>query len=68
MPADLDREALRPQPCALADGTRLLGHVALDPLSDSVRVRLFVAALEVVDDPLEADAVGAPPAEAVACS
>ena len=63
--SDLDRQALRPQPCALADRTRLLGHVALDPLSHSVRVRLFVAALEVVDDPLEADAVRAPPAEAI---
>ena len=64
-PADLDREALRPQPRALAVGAGLLGHVALDPLAHRVRVGLLVAALEVVDDPLEADAVGAAPAEAV---
>ncbi len=64
-PTDLDREALRPQPRSLAVRARLLGHVALDPLAHAVRVRLLVAALEVVDDSLEADAVGAPPAEAV---
>ena len=44
---------------------RLLGHVALDPLAVGLRVGLFVAALEVVDDPLEADLVGAAAAEAV---
>ncbi len=64
-PPHLDREALRPQPGALADRARLLGHVALHPLADRVGVGLVVSALEVVDDPLEADAVGAPAAEAV---
>ena len=65
-PADLDREALGPQAGAAAVRARLLGHVALDPLADGLRVGLFVAALEVVDDPLEADLVGAAAAEAVA--
>ena len=64
-PADLDREALRPQPRALAVGAGLLGHVALDPLAVGLRVGLLVAALQVVDDPLEADLVGAAAAEAV---
>ena len=63
--ADLDREALRPQPGAVAVRARLLGHVALDPLAVGLRVGLLVAALEVVDDPLEADLVGAAAAEAV---
>ena len=63
--ADLDREALRPQPGALAVRARLLGHVALDPLAIGLRVGLFVAPLQVVDDPLEADLVGAAAAEAV---
>ena len=64
-PADLDREALRPQPGAVALRAGLLGHVALDPLAVGLRVGLFVAALELVDDPLEADLVGAAAAEAV---
>ena len=64
-PADLDREALRPQARAFAVRAGLLGHVALDPLAVGLRVGLFVAALEVVDDPLEADFVGAAAAEAV---
>jgi hypothetical protein len=63
--ADLDREALRPQPGAVALRAGLLGHVALDPFPVALRVGLFVAALEVVDDPLEADLVGAAAAEAV---
>ncbi len=63
--ADLHREALRPQPGAVALRTRLLGHVALDPLPVGLRVGLFVAPLQVVDDPLEAHLVGAPAAEAV---
>ena len=63
--ADLDREALRPQPGAIAGRAGLLGHVALDPLAVGLRVGLLVAALEVVDDPLEADLVGAAAAEAV---
>ncbi len=63
--ADLDREALRPQPGAVALRAGLLGHVALDPLAVGLRVGLFVAALEVVDDPLEAHLVGAAAAEAV---
>ena len=65
-PADLDREALGPQPGAVAVRAGLLGHVALDPLADGLRVGLLVAALEVVDDALEADRVGAAAAEAVA--
>src|SRR5262249_30031243 len=64
-PSDLDREALRPQPGAMALRARLLGHIALDPLAVGLRVGLFVAALEVVDDPLEADLVRAAAAEAV---
>ena len=47
-------------------GAWLLRHVALDPLPHLLRVGLAVAALEVVDDPLEADRVGAAAAEAVA--
>jgi hypothetical protein len=64
-PADLDRQALRPQPRAFALRAGLLGHVALDPLAVGLRVGLLVAALEVVDDPLEADLVGALATEAV---
>ena len=64
-PADLDGEALRPQARALADRAGLLRHIALDPLADRVGVGLAVAALEVVDDPLEADAVGAAAPEAI---
>ena len=64
-PADLDRQALGPQPRALAVRAGLLGHVALDPLAHAVRVGLVVAPLEVVDDPLEAHAVRAPSPEAV---
>ncbi len=43
----------------------LLGHVALDPLAVGLGVGLLVAALELVEDALEADLVGAPAAEAV---
>src|ERR1044072_7504234 len=63
--AALDRKALRPQPRALAGGAGLLGHVALDPLAVGLRVGLFVAPLQVVDNPLEAHLVGAATAEAV---
>ncbi len=64
-PADLDREALGPQAGAAAVGAGLLGHVALDPLAVGLRVGLFVATLELVEDALEADLVRAAPAEAV---
>ena len=64
-PADLDREALGAQPGAAAVGAGLLRHVALDPLAVGLRVGLFVAALELVDDPLEPDLVGAAAAEPV---
>src|SRR5205807_8499442 len=57
--------ALRPEPGALAVGAGLFGHVSLDPLPHPLRVGFLVAALEVVDDPLEAHCVGAAPAEAV---
>ena len=63
--ADFDREALRPQSGAFALRAGLLRHVALDPLPIGLRVGLFVAPLQVVDDPLEANLVGAPAAEAV---
>ncbi len=43
----------------------LLGHVALDPLAIGIGVGLFVAALELVEDALEAHLVGAAAAEAV---
>ena len=64
-PADLDREALRPQPGALAVRAGLLRHVSLDALANPLRVGLLVAPLQVVDDALEPDAVGPPPAEPV---
>ena len=64
-PADLDREALGAQAGAAAIGAGLLGHVALDPLAVALRVGLFVAALELVEDPLEAHLVGATAAEAI---
>src|SRR5829696_3788944 len=64
-PADLDREALRAQAGAAAVWTGLLGHVTLDPLTVGVRVGLFVAPLELVEDALEAHLVGAAAAEAV---
>ncbi len=63
--ADRDREALGPQPCPFALRAGLLGHVALDPLAVGLGVGLLVATLEVVDDPLEPDPVGAVAAEAV---
>ncbi len=65
-PADLHREALRAEAGAAAVRARLLGHVALDPLPHPLGVRLLVAALQVVDDALEADRVAAAAAEAVA--
>ncbi len=64
-PAILTARLSGAQPGAVADRARLLGHVALDPLAVGLRVGLFVAPLEVVDDPLEADLVGAAAAEAV---
>jgi hypothetical protein len=64
-PADLDRQALGAQTVAAAIGAGLLGHVALDPLAVDLRVGLLVTALELVEDPLEANLVGAAAAEAV---
>ncbi len=63
--ADLDREALGPQPGAAAVRTGLLRHVALDPLAVLLRVGLLVAALKLVDDPFEAHLVGAAATEAI---
>ena len=51
--ADGDREHLRLEPCAVADGARPHRHVLLDPLALLARVGLAVAALEVRDEPLE---------------
>jgi len=65
IPPTLTAEALRPQPRALALGAGLLRHVALDPLAVGLRVGLFVAPLQVVDDALEAHPVGAAAAETV---
>ncbi len=63
--ADRDREALRPQPGAVAGGTRLQGHQTFDPLPGLLRVGVRVAPLEADRDPLELGAVVAPPPEAV---
>jgi len=50
----------------VAGWTWLLGHVPLDALAHPLGVGLLVAALEVVDDALEADGVGAPSPESIA--
>src|SRR3954454_6161317 len=49
----------------LQAGAGLFVNVAIDPLPVGLRVGLLVAPLQVVDDPLEADLVGAAAAEAV---
>ncbi len=56
---DGDRQVLGLQPPAMARGARLLHHQPLDLLLDPVRLGLAVAALEVVDHPLEAGVVAA---------
>ena len=47
-PADRDREALGPQPGAVARRAGLQRHQLLDPLARVLRVRVLVAALEAV--------------------
>src|SRR3954453_1722620 len=64
--ADRDREHLRLQPGALADGARAKRHVLLDPLARRRRVGLAVAALEARDDAVEREHVLTPPPHAVA--
>ncbi len=63
--ADRHREALRPQPGAIARGAGLQRHQALDLLAGLLGVGLLVAALEPGGDPLEARGVAAAAAEAV---
>ena len=57
-PADRDREALRPQPGAVARRARLQRHQALDPLAGVVRVGVLVAPLEARQHAVEAHRVG----------
>ena len=64
--ADGDREHLGLEPRAAAFRAGPEAHVLLDPLPLLRRVRLAVAPLEVLDDPLEGEHVRAPPSHPVA--
>ena len=64
--ADGDREHLRLEPRTVARGARPEAHVLLDPISRLRRVRFPVAALHVVDEPLEGHRVLALPTHPVA--
>src|SRR4029077_17958944 len=60
------RARLRAQPRATAHRTRAQRHELLDLLARPLRVGLAIAALQVLDDPLEARRIGAPTPVAVA--